>query len=300
MQRLTARRRHRRAGSVTVAELLKKQPVPMSLPPSSHSAVRSCDLDELLGPPAEPGEVDPDEPRQPGNVAKLVGLAAGALVLCGSVAAAAVISDHRAVNPFPQPLATPPLEITGAGALRPDMLGAQLAGAGGPPPAAVQPAGPLPGLAVAPDADPAGGPAATTAPASSAVVAPRTSVAAAPGAPAPLAAGSGGPAGQRPGTPVGVVQEFYRLLGQQPDAASALLAPELRDADPTGFAQSWASVLALRLERAEQRDDQSVLAIVAIQRRDGSWLRVEQVLRLSATRPPQIIGAEILAAQVDR
>jgi hypothetical protein len=298
VQRLTARRRYPRAGSVTVADLLNRQPVPVRLPPSSHAAVRGCNLDELLEPPTATGERGPDESRPAGNVAKLVGLAAGALVLCGSVAAAAVFTSHRPLGQLARPPATPPLEITGAGALRPDMLGAQLAGAGNAPPApAMSVADSAPTIAVPPDLDPTGAVPATT-PTSGEVVAPRTSASPIPGGPVPLP--GGGAASPRPGSPVGVVQEFYRLVGQQPDAASALLAPELRGADPTGFAQSWASVLALRVERVEQQADHSVLAVVVLRERDGSWLRVQLVLRLSTTRPPEIVGAEVLAAQVDR
>jgi len=43
--------------------------------------------------------------------------------------------------------------------------------------------------------------------------------------------------------------------------------------------RSWSAVRALRIDRIEVRPDNSVLGMIAIQQPDGSWLRVEQVLR---------------------
>jgi hypothetical protein len=307
VQRLSARRRYPRAGAVTVADLIKKHPAAVHVPPSSHSAVRGCALDELLDPPTRVDEVGPvavEAPSRAGNIAKLVGLAASAFVLCGSVAAAAVITNNRPHGQLAGAAARPPLEIIGAGALRPDMLGAQL---GGAPGAEGVPAGAGSEPPALPAAMPGevsligDGPAKTEPADGGVVAAPRTSTSPAHGEPVPLAdGGSGGSADRNSNTAVGVVREFYRLVGQEPDAASELLSPEMQGADPTGFVQSWASVLALRLERVELRPDRAVLAVVAIQGRDRRWMRVEQLLRLATTSPPRIVGAELLAAQVVR
>lgn len=123
MQRpTTSGRRHNRAGSVTVAELIRKQP----------ARVRTRDQAATHGlvsdPPRPPVDAPVASVRRPARAAKIAGVATGAVVLLASIAAASILASHRTGGPA-QPRVEPPGSITGPSALRPDLLSAQLGGA---------------------------------------------------------------------------------------------------------------------------------------------------------------------------
>lgn len=121
MQRpTTSGRRRDRAGSVSVAELIRKQPAPLRIPSREQAATQAL-VAELLG-------EDAPEPSRPVNrAARAVGLVSGALALLAVVAVTSVLAGHRSVGPV-LPSAEPPVEIDGSSALRPDLLSAELGG----------------------------------------------------------------------------------------------------------------------------------------------------------------------------
>lgn len=262
MQRpATTGRRHTRAGSISVAELIKQQPTPIRIPTPDEAATETLVLD-LLG-PREP-ENNRRRRKSSGRAAKAAGLITGGVVLFASVAAAAILAGNRPVNTG-VPHTERPVALSGASALRPDVLAAKLPGdhqqslptSQLPPP---------PALVMEPSAAPA------------------TDIS------APLV--STGPQPQ-----IDVVRRFYELLTTAPASATKLLSPDLVGADPEEFVRSWGMIQAVNVDQTVLRQDGSVLAVVSMQERDGSWLRLEQLFWLTDTSTPRIIGTEVLSAQ---
>ena len=115
MDRLTTGRRHVRAGSVTVTELITKQARPSHCTDSSP-----VERDYAT----EPMAALPTTHRRPQNkgaqLAKLASLGVACVVLCGAVTIASMISQQR--RDAAQPGTRPTVRITGEQALLPDRL----------------------------------------------------------------------------------------------------------------------------------------------------------------------------------
>jgi hypothetical protein len=248
-------------GSIAVVDLIRRQHVGPVRIPSIEEADTDALLTELLGEEVEPGR----HRGKMARAAKLVGLAVGSIVLCGSVAAAATLSRSR--PPATPPVVAAPTPITGIGALRPDTLEAQLSDHGGAALAPVTSAKPSASVTVAP---PVG-----TAP-----------VAVSTPAPPPPAA-----------DPQQLVREFYRLVESQPAAAAQLLSPSLLSTDPTGFINAWQSAAKVEVDSVQANPDGTVQAVVRMLQPDGSWLRVVELLHVTQGSQPLISGAQLLSAQ---
>lgn len=255
-----------RSGAISVAELIRKQPKPVRIQSAEEAATDGL-VTDLLGAEREPHYI---EPRRSTGV-KLLGIVVAAMALCGTVAAASMITNTRQEAAPPAPVTAPaPAPITGVSALRPDLLGTEVNGSS----AITSTAAPS---ATGTTAQP------TTSQQPLGAGSPRAKAATAP---TPVAQ-----------TPVEVVRQFYALVTQDPGGALKLVSSALGSFDPAGFVRSWSAVRTLRTDRIEVQPDNSVLGVIAIQQPDGSWLRVEQVLRLDDQTPPKIIGAEVLSAQ---
>ena len=248
--------------TITVVDLLRKQRQPVRIP-SADEVDTDRFVGDLLG-PAEPGEPEPKR-GWASRAAKLIGLATGSLVLCGSVVAASTLAHERKGTGQLNP---PPAKITGGDVVRPDTILAQLSET--PRTGTAKPAAPPPSSSAA----------RTT----TRTAAARTFVN------PPDAA-----AGLRPDQ---VVREFYALARQQPDQAAALLDPAML-ADPLGFAASWTGVRQVRLSGLSTSPDGTVRAVVELLQPDGSWLRMVELLHVSEGDDPVINGAELLSAQHD-
>ncbi|HJP75278.1 MAG TPA: hypothetical protein VJ914_13470 [Pseudonocardiaceae bacterium] len=262
MERPRTGHRHDQEGSIAVVDLIRRQSVGPVRIPSIEEADTEALLTELLGPEVEPGK----HRGKMARAAKLVGLAVGSIVLCGSVAAAATLS--RAKPPANTPAVAAPTPITGIGALRPDTLEAQLSGHAGGAPAH---------------------PAASHAPARTEHSANKAAAAANPPSSAPPA-----PA---PTNPQQLVREFYQLVESQPAAAAQLLSPSLLATDPGGFITAWQSAAKVEVDSVQANADGTVQAVVRMLQPDGSWLRVVELLHVTQGSQPLISGAQLLSAQ---
>ena len=273
MDRLTTGRRHARAGSVTVTELLIRQASPARCTDSS---------------PAEPDDITdtipvvaPASHRRPpargAQFAKLATIGVAGVVLCGAVAVSSMISHQRRENA--QSSMRPSLQITGDQALLPDRLDRTLPEAYAPaesprqiPPAAeatvVPNTTPLPATPVTPVNAPPGG---TTA--------------------------SADTHGNEPGpaNDLALVREFYENLPASPATAFQLLSPELLHSSLGEFLQSWSGVVAIESLDLSQRAD-GVLATVRMRLLDGGHLHLQQLLTV-AESPRRIVGVQLLSAQ---
>jgi hypothetical protein len=279
----TSGRRHDRAGAITVAELIKKQPSPIRIPSSEQAATEGF-VEDLLGPEAPAEQNRPKASR----AAKAAGLITGAVVLFASVATASVLAGNRPAGPS-SPRNEPPLEISGVSALRPDLLNAQLHDQAVPPQVTITVA----------SATSSRAPAASTAPTASANTSANTPAVTADAraevlsqTEATVPSIATGPQPQ-----IDVVRTFYELLSTSPTAASTLLAPELLGTDPHEFAQSWTTIKKINLDDTTLRPDGSVLAVVSMQGSDGRWLRVEQLFTLTDSSVPRIVGTQLVSAQ---
>jgi hypothetical protein len=265
----TTGRRHNRAGSITVEELIRKQPIPLRIP-SVEEAETDVLVREVLG--LEEAKYH----RRPNRTAKAAGLLTGAFVLVASVAAASILAGHRPQGPEQSPTAAP-IELSGSSALRPDLLSARLgtdeprateADGVGPAPSA-SPL-PHPPIAADPKLDPSAPPTAALAP--------------------PTVPSTSQPK-------IDVVRKFYELLPANPTEASRLLTADLVGGDPLDFVRSWNTIKAITVDGATLRPDGGVLAEVSMQELDGRWLRVEQLFWFSDTSTPKITRTELLSAQ---
>lgn len=280
MQRpTTSGRRHNRAGSVSVAELIGKQPPPLR--------IRSRDRDATREFPPEPFEPAPVRvrpvPRPTRRAARLAGVLTGVVVLLAAVVAASLLASRRDTGPDRPRVEAPPA-ISGPSALRPDVLSAELDdspvdqaadGRSADGRRVGQPVG-QPAVDVPMDVDV---PMAVDVPPADTVVMP------------PIEPHPG------PNAQVDAVRRFYGLLPAKPAEAARLLAPELLGGDVREFAAAWGRVQAITIESTTPLPDGAVLAAVSMQERTGRWLRVEQLFRLSDTTVPRIVGTEVLSAQ---
>lgn len=269
MQRpATTGRRHTRTGSISVAELIKQQPSPMRIP-SNEEAATDALVTSLLGPTENMTATTAVIPVVSGRrrrarksrAAKAAGLLTGAIVLVSSVAGAAVLAGKRPANTG-IPVTERPVALSGASALRPDVLSAQLPNENTPLQTAADTPLPQPSALLLETPEPA---------------TPEVSI---------------GPQPQ-----VDVVRRFYELLTTKPNSAAKLLSPELVGANPKEFVESWGIIKTVNVDQTSVRPDGSVLAVVSMQELDGSWLRIEQLFWLTDTTQPRIIGTEVLSAQ---
>ncbi|MEV0678442.1 hypothetical protein AB0I60_18190 [Actinosynnema sp. NPDC050436] len=243
-----------------MAELIRRQRVPLRIASRERPTARG----PLPGQTGEAAHQAP--PRQSNRTARVAALTTGALVLLVSVAAASILVATRDSGPA-RPSVTPPADITGSSALRPDVLAAELTGPQDSEPA---PLGPDPMAADVPmdvPAEPEGP-----------VVPPRE-------------------AATRSKPQVDVVRHFYELLPAKPAEAALLLTGDLIGTGARDFVASWGGIQAITIESTTLRADGTVRAVVSMQERSGRWMRVEQRFWLTDTSPPRISGTEVLSAQ---
>jgi len=265
-----------RAGSITVAELIKNRPTPVRLPARDDDAVTE-EMVGVLGEPQPASHQDiadvspnthrrlPTRTRQAAKIAVL-GVAAGAL--CVSVAAASIITTHR--QSTADAVAPPSIQMTDQQAMLPNLFTL------GPAAAQRRTTNGLP-LPTKGSASATVPPPAAHAPENKAV----------PSHPVPAE------------DPINaeLVRRYYDLLANQPTQALGLLDNVLRASDLSRFVNSWSQVRDIQVLDVRQRPDGTLLAVVEMVLPDGGTARVQQLLRVTDTFPQRITGAEIFSAQ---
>jgi hypothetical protein len=272
VDRPTTGRRHVRAGSVHVTELIEKQASRPEPPARSVHPFR------------EPVEPLPEQgahrrpPSKGAQAAKLTGLGIATIVLCGAVAMASMIANRRPDNAQPS---TPGLEITGEQALLPDQLNRTIP----------------PGETFGSPAVPAGAP--ILAPDHADEVTEDTTKGPSTGrggaAEGNTSASDASGSEIAPPTDLDLVRQFYSSLPSAPETAFELLAPGLLDTSLGEFLESWTTVSSIDDLQVTQRGD-DVLAVVGMRLADGSGLRIQQLMTV-AESPRRIAGVQLLSAQ---
>ncbi|RSM68122.1 hypothetical protein DMH04_47370 [Kibdelosporangium aridum] len=284
MERPTSGRRHIRAGSITVAELIKNRPTPVHLPSRDEAAteVMPAGIDTEPMPPVTKAQQPQPSPapsshhrRQParnGQLAKLAGLGVATAVLFASIAAASIINTKRQSEP--NVVDRPVAEMTNEQAMLPNMFTLT---AGNAPRITTEMPVPNKGSASAtvenPGRRPADGKKLST-----------------PTAP-PAAAANTAP------TDIELVREYYKLLASQPQQAVSLLDGLLRQTDLSHFLNSWSQARNIHVVDVQPRGDGALLAVIEMVLPDGDTARVQQLLRVTDSQPKRITGAEIVSAQ---
>lgn len=286
MDRLTTGRRHARAGSVTVTELLVRQASPARC--TDSSAGERDDITDTI-----PVVSAPVSHRRPpvrvAQFAKMASIGVASAVLCGAVTVSSMISHQR--RDHAQPAVRPMVQITGDQALLPDRLGRTVAEAPTPAPAP-------PPVVDAPAAEPRDGSVVE-----SVDVATPPETGSTPPPPPSAAKPSGGTSASAdtghdapaPADDLALVRAFYENLPDAPTAAFQLLAPDLLHSDLGEFLRSWSYVVAIDSVDVVERED-GVLATVRMRLLGGGHLRIQQLLTV-AESPRRIVGVRLLSAQ---
>lgn len=267
MDRLTTGRRHLRAGSVTVTELISRQASPALCTDSSPAPDTDDDMITDVIPVVVAAHRR--EPAKGAQLAKLASLGVAGVVLCGAVTIASVIAHQR--REAAQATPKPTLQITGEQALLPDKLDETLPKAPAAVPLAVEDERPAPrGQDMTPTATPAATHTGDTTP-------------------------SGGGVTVGPANDLELVREYYENLPESPVAAFNLISPDVLDMSLSDFLASWSTVTAIDSLDVVQRAD-GVLATVKMRLLAGGQLRIQQLLTV-AESPRRIVGVQLLSAQ---
>ncbi|MGB3440278.1 MAG: hypothetical protein WBA97_16145 [Actinophytocola sp.] len=276
---MTTGRRHARAGSVTVTELLVRQAPPARCTDSSPAEPDDItDTIPVIGPASHRRL-----PARGAQFAKLATIGVAGVVLCGAVTVSSMIADQR--REHVRSSTRPAAQITGEQALLPDRMDGEL-------PRAPAPA-PQPNLP----------PVTAAAPAPSTVPSTSQSASPPPSATSPSAEHVGdtsasagvGNAEVGPANELELVREFYENLPDAPEDAFALLSPGLLHSSLGEFLQSWSKVIAIDSVDVVQHVD-GVVATVRMRLLGGGHLRIQQLLTV-AKSPLRIVGAQLLSAQ---
>jgi hypothetical protein len=283
VDRLTTGRRHIRAGSVTVTELLSRQasPTHCSSPTAPDNRIPEIPTfdDEDAVTDTIPAVVEASHRREPARgvqLVKLASLGVAGVVLCGAVTISSVVAHQR--REAANTTARPSMQITGGQALLPDKL-AETVPEGATPMAVPAQDRPF----VAPNSS-------QDEPASStSAQEPAT----------PLSdTGTTASSGGTPLDPVSaedLVRKFYANLPDSPAAAFDLLSPDVLDTSLSEFLDAWSKVIAIDSVKVTQRAD-GVHATVRMRLLGGGQLLLEQLLTV-AESPRRITGVQLLSAQ---
>lgn len=279
MERPASGRRHMRAGSVPVAELIKSRRVPIK--------VSAYDKPSALG-VAQRSPVAHQEERQPhthrlqpvkaGSLTRAAGLGVATVVFCASFGAAAVIDRRRQDTP---PLAIQPMvEMSGSQGLLPSLFNI--------------------GQVHVLETDSSTGPVVSRTPTVSSTTDQDISVK--QDDTAQNLRSTSTQQSTTDSTSAGseskqnTVRRFYDLVRQQPARATELFEHALQTNVLTQFVASWTSVGRIDLVDVQERPDGMVATLNMVL--PGQYtMRVQQLLRLTDEQPPKIHDAKVISAQ---
>lgn len=242
-------KRRSRGGAVTVPQLLQRRP----------GSLRAAEFD-----------LDPDDPlvdnadaspgRAPAQRARAVmGLVAVALLLLVSVAVSVITARATSTGPPPRAVASAP--VSGADALRLDLLR--------------QAGWPFQDLREGTLGDP------------------RDRMPGEDHAHDPAAAN---PAAGSADSARALVADFYRLMDSEPQRGLDLIAPELLDGDRSRVLRSWEPG-SVRVQRLDVRSANSVVAEIGIDHPDGGHTALRHRLTVEEGARPHILAIDLLGAR---
>lgn len=269
VDRLTTGRRHVRAGSVSVTELITKQAAGPELPAPARSGQSvMTDLPVVA-------RVVPTSHRRHSargaQLAKITSLGVATIVLCGAAVAASSIAHQRQHESATTE--RPVEQISDEQALLPDELNRRLSRDGAKAATSPSPAPdtkpPLPAAAPAPP------PRASTTTATTAATDPPVAVA--------------------PVSDLDLVRKFYDFLPSDPAVAFDLVSPGLLHSTLGRFLESWSQVRSVDVAALKKQVD-GVHAVVRMRLADGGNLRLQQLLTVGGS-PRRIIDVELLSAR---
>jgi hypothetical protein len=224
----------------------------------------------------------PGEPESPlARRAKLAGLVVAAALLIASIVAAATLTDEQD-------------EASGTAPEKPEITGIAALGGFVIPPGTSS--------AERPATEPATGP-----------VAANTTVTTTPEPFTTTGTSTGSGSTSRVGQPttttsttrvtttttdnVGRVEEFYRLVDNNPEDAAALLAPSGFGSRTDDLVRAWKAMRSVQLESVQEEADGSIRAVVVMVQPDGKELRVTHLLTMSQDAATRIAQAELVSAE---
>lgn len=272
------RRRYRQTpAALTVEDLLSAQELDFELVEDTYLTEPAHEPRKFLPPPRLRSKRSPAPSREPEStlvkVAKLAGLTTAASLLVGAVVASSMLTRQRPEETGETNLVAP--QITGAAALGgfvPE--GASLPRKGGQTSAADS----------------------RTVATSQVPVAQTQPVAGDTTDAIPTTAST--PAETGADVKVALVKQFYqRMVSPHPEDALAMLTPELAGDEPGDLVRAWSSMSKVDVDEVEVQADGTVRAVVTMLQRDGTELRVTQVLSLTEGKSDAISRAVLLSAE---
>jgi hypothetical protein len=280
VDRLTTGRRHIRAGSVTVTELLSRQasPTHCSSPTEPDNEIPTLDDEDAVTDiiPVVLEAAHRREPARGAQLVKLASLGVAGVVLCGAVTISSLVAHQR--REAANTAARPSPQITGGQALLPDKLDETL------PEAATPMTAPVQDRPFVASSSPQDEPAASTPAQEPATPLSDTGTTASSGGAAPA-----------PASDEDLVRRFYANLPDSPAAAFDLLAPDALDTSLREFLDAWAKVISIDSVDVARLAD-GVHATVRMRLLGGGRLLLEQLLTV-AESPRRITGVQLLSAQ---
>lgn len=269
------RRRSRHAPDArTVEDLLSAQRYHIDVPTEALDRTTGTGTHPVLTPPADVLAIPARPESTWSKVAKLAGLTTATSLLVGAVVASSVLTRERS-EAAARPNPAPP-QITGAAAL------------GGFVP--VDPA------ASQPSTGSSSRRYTSSAPTPKALAGAQV----AGGGPAVLAASSPASTTTQAATSedkIAVVERFYHRMVDQPEDALAMLAPDLAGDEPGDLVRAWSSMREVHVDEVQTQPDGTVRAVVTMLQRDGTKLRVTQLLGVSGATGDLITRAVLLSAE---
>lgn len=98
----------------------------------------------------------------------------------------------------------------------------------------------------------------------------------------------------------GLVHEFYELLGTDPAAATALLAPGLLGKHRADVTRAWGEFTEVSTGPISVEPGGSILAEITARRRDDSRVAFRHRFIIGVGSDPRIVDAQLLAARITR
>lgn len=254
-----------RTRTVSVAELVSRQSGPVRALLPGAAPGRHEQQPDTLG---HDTVLHPDPPALPRPL-RMAGALMSVLLLCGGVTLTSLILQRSPTN-SPAPPASRATPITGAQALRPDLLHrARLPFTAARPPPRESGQLRLEDLLGMPPAEAGANP----------------------------RLGQANPLAGSTKSAVLLITEFHRLLGTDPGRAMTLVSPELITAQRAEVVRAWRALRSVRTQRIHSRRNGAVVATLTAEHPDGRRIMLRHEFTVDVGTRPYIVDTELLAAR---